>query len=288
VRFDAITLFPEMFEAVTRHGITRRALAQGIWQFAAVNPRDFSTDNHRSVDDRPFGGGPGMVMLAEPLAHAVEHARAEQRAAGCDTTRVIALTPSGRPLTDTRVRDLAAQPGLGIVLVCGRYEGIDQRFLDACVDEQVSIGDFVLSGGEVAAMALIDAVVRHLPGALKEESAADESFVDGLLDGPHYTRPEVWRGQPVPDVLLSGHHADIARWRRAQRLAVTQRVRPELAQAGANEPAPHRLQQPRGNAQGAALLRAANQQTPSSGSATTPAADGNAAQAATKSPATMA
>ena len=300
MRFDAITLFPEMFEAVTRHGITRRALAQGIWQFAAINPRDFTSDNHRTVDDRPFGGGPGMVMLAEPLAQAVESARNAQRAAGYAATRVIALTPTGAPLTDARVRELAAQPGLGIVLVCGRYEGLDQRFLDSCVDEQVSIGDFVLSGGEVAAMAVIDAIVRQLPGALKEESAADESFVGGLLDGPHYTRPEVWRGQRVPDVLLSGHHADIARWRGAQRLAVTQRVRPDLVavappgrssgdtlRQAPQQPAQQRLQQGRGNAQGAALLRAANEEAPSSGAATTASADGNAAQAATNSRTTM-
>src|SRR5882757_7630055 len=187
-----------MFEAITRHGITRRAFAQGVWHFETVNPRDFTADNHRSVDDRPFGGGPGMVMLAEPLAQAVASARAAQSAAGCVSTLVIALTPTGRPLTDQRVRELAAQPAAGIVLVCGRYEGIDQRFLDTCVDEEISLGDFVLSGGEVAAMALIDAVVRQLPGALKEESAADESFVDGLLDGPHYTRPEIWRDQHVP------------------------------------------------------------------------------------------
>jgi tRNA (guanine37-N1)-methyltransferase len=287
VRFDAITLFPEMFEAVTRHGITRRALVQGIWQFGTVNPRDFTSDAHRSVDDRPFGGGPGMVMLAEPLAQAVQGARDAQQAAGCAATRVIALTPTGTPLTDARVRELAAQPALGIVLVCGRYEGIDQRFLDSCVDEQLSIGDFVLSGGEVAAMALIDAVVRHLPGALKEESADDESFANGLLDGPHYTRPEVWRDQRVPDVLLSGHHADIARWRRAQRLTVTQRVRPDLAQSAAAAPAPQRLQQGRGNAQGAAPGRAANEEAPSSGAATAASADGTAAHAATKSPATM-
>lgn len=283
MRFDAITLFPEMFEAVTRHGITRRALAQGIWQFGTVNPRDFTSDNHRTVDDRPFGGGPGMVMLAEPLAQSVQAARDAQRAAGCTSTHVIALTPSGTPLTDARVRDLAARPEIGVVLVCGRYEGIDQRFLDACVDEQVSIGDFVLSGGEVAAMALIDAVVRQLPGALKEESAADESFADGLLDGPQYTRPEVWRGERVPDVLLSGHHADIARWRTAQRLAVTQRVRPDLAQAAATDPSAQRLQQGRGNAQGAAPKRAANEEVPSSGTATTASADSSA----TKSRATM-
>lgn len=261
MRFDAITLFPEMFEAVTRHGITRRALAQGLWQFATLNPRDFTSDNHRTVDDRPFGGGPGMVMLAEPLAQAVERAREAQRAAGCVTSRVIALSPTGTRLTDARVRALAAsaaQSSLGLILVCGRYEGIDQRFLDTCVDEHVSIGDFVMSGGEVAAMALIDALVRQLPGALKEESAADESFVGGLLDGPHYTRPEVWRGQNVPDVLLSGHHAEIARWRHEQRVATTAQTRPDLLGENARASAP-------GTAR---LQRAANEDVPSSGSAT--------------------
>ncbi|HUL63721.1 MAG TPA: tRNA (guanosine(37)-N1)-methyltransferase TrmD [Burkholderiaceae bacterium] len=263
MRFDAITLFPEMFEAVTRHGITRRALAQGLWQFATINPRDFTAGAHRTVDDRPFGGGPGMVMMAEPLAQAVESARTAQRAAGCNSTHVIALTPSGTPLTDTRVRELAAQADLGIVLVCGRYEGIDQRFLDACVDEQVSLGDFVVSGGEVAAMTLIDAIVRQLPGALKEESAADESFADGLLDGPHYTRPEEWRGRGVPEVLLSGHHAEIARWRRAQRMAVTARVRPDLIERMRKD-----VQASRGNAQGATPVQSvASAEVPSSGAA---------------------
>ena len=230
MRFDVVTLFPEMFAAVTDHGITRRAREVGLWQLAAWNPRDFTHDRHRTVDDRPFGGGPGMVMMAEPLAAAVEAARAAQRAAGFGVNRVVALAAGGRPLTDARVRGWAAD-GAPMVLVCGRYEGIDQRFLDACVDEEVSLGDFVLSGGELAAMALIDAVVRQLPGALKIESTADESFADGLLDAPHYTRPEVWRGRGVPEVLLSGHHAQIARWRREQALARTARERPDLIAA---------------------------------------------------------
>jgi tRNA (guanine37-N1)-methyltransferase len=227
MRFDVITLFAPMFEALTEHGITRRAFEAGLWRLATWNPRDFTHDNHRTVDDRPFGGGPGMVMLAEPLAAAVDAARAAQSAAGIAATRVIALSAGGVPLTDARVRALAAG-GEGLVLVCGRYEGIDQRFLDAYVDEEVSVGDFVLSGGEIAAMALIDAVVRQLPGALKEASAADESFAHGLLDAPHYSRPEVWRGRAVPAVLLSGHHAQIAQWRRAQSLARTARLRPQL------------------------------------------------------------
>ena len=284
MRFDAITLFPEIFEAVTRHGITRRALAQGLWQFATINPRDFTSDNHRTVDDRPFGGGPGMVMLAEPLAQAVENARAGQIAAGCTSTHVVALTPTGTPLTDARVRELAASASAGIVLVCGRYEGIDQRFLDTCVDEELSIGDFVLSGGEVAAMALIDAIVRQLPGALKEESAADESFVGGLLDAPHYTRPEIWRGQGVPEVLLSGHHAEIARWRQQQRIDKTRRVRPDLV----DQTAPA-LQESRGNARGAGpATGAANEEVPSSGTATSTSHGVAAAPTAKKSRCTMA
>jgi tRNA (guanine37-N1)-methyltransferase len=230
VRFDVITLFPEMLSVLSSFGITRRAHDEGRWQLATWNPRDFTTDNHRTVDDRPFGGGPGMVMLAEPLAQAVDAARGAQRAAG-RTSRVIALAPTGAPLTDARVRAWAAQPDAGLVLVCGRYEGIDQRFLDTCVDEEASIGDFVMSGGEIGAMALIDAVVRHLPGALKDASAQDESFAQGLLDAPHYTRPERWREAEVPAVLLSGHHAQIARWRRDEALRRTRLRRPELIEA---------------------------------------------------------
>lgn len=230
MRFDVVTLFPEMFAAVTDHGITRRAHELGLWQLATWNPRDFTSDRHRTVDDRPFGGGPGMVLMAEPLAAAVDAAHAAQRAAGYMAGRVVALSAGGHPLTDARVRAWAQQGG-ATVLVCGRYEGIDQRFLDACVDEEVSIGDFVLSGGEVPAMAVIDSVVRHLPGALKIESAADESFATGLLDAPHFTRPEVWRGCGVPAALLSGHHAQIERWRREQALARTARERPDLIAA---------------------------------------------------------
>jgi tRNA (guanine37-N1)-methyltransferase len=232
MRFDVVTLFPPMFDALTAYGITRRARDLGLWQLACWNPRDFTTDSHRSVDDRPFGGGPGMVMLAEPLAQAVEAARAAQASAskGARSTRVVAMSPGGRPLDDARVRGWAAGSE-DMLLVCGRYEGIDQRFVDEYVDEDVSIGDFVLSGGEIAAMALIDAVVRHLPGALKQESVADESFAAGLLDGPYYTRPDVWRGSGVPPVLMSGHHADIVRWRRQQALATTARLRPDLIDA---------------------------------------------------------
>lgn len=222
MRFDVVTLFPAMFSAVTDNGITRRAHEQGLWSLVTWSPRDFTNDAHRTVDDRPFGGGPGMVMMAEPLAQAVAAAKADGGAA-----RVLTLSPSGVPLTDARVRALASAGG-SLALVCGRYEGIDQRFLDACVDEVVSIGDFVMSGGEIAAMALIDAIVRQLPGALKDASADEESFASGLLDAPHYTRPEDWRGRPVPAVLMSGHHADIAAWRRRQSLLATAKQRPEL------------------------------------------------------------
>jgi len=228
VRFDVITLFPEMLDALRTHGITRRAHEEGRWRLQTWSPRDYATDSHRSVDDRPFGGGPGMVMLAEPLARAVEAALVAQRAAGLAASRVIGLAPAGRPLTDARVRALAAAADSGLVLVCGRYEGIDQRFLDRYVDEEVSIGDFVMSGGEIGAMALIDAVVRQLPGALRDASVQDESFAQGLLDASHYTRPEVWRGAAVPAVLLSGHHAQIERWRREQSLRRTLERRPEL------------------------------------------------------------
>lgn len=224
MRFDVITLFPAMFAAVTDQGITSRARQLGLWSLKTWNPRDFTTDAHRTVDDRPYGGGPGMVMMAEPLTLAVAAIK------GDGGGRVIALAPNGRPLTDARVRQWAQGEGgsaQALTLVCGRYEGIDQRFLDTQVDEVVSVGDFVLSGGEIAAMALIDAVVRQLPGALKEASAEEESFATGLLDGPHYTRPESWRGHDVPAVLLSGHHADIEAWRRREALRATL-GRPEL------------------------------------------------------------
>ena len=272
MRFDVVTLFPEMFAAVTDHGITRRARELGLWQLATWNPRDFTGDRHRTVDDRPFGGGPGMVLMAEPLAAAVDAAHAAQRAAGHAVGRVVALSAGGRPLTDARVR-MWAQQGGATVLVCGRYEGIDQRFLDACVEEEVSIGDFVLSGGEIAAMALIDALVRHLPGALKIESAADESFVTGLLDAPHFTRPETWRGRGVPSPLLSGHHARIERWRREQALARTALERPDLVAAAR---AGGRLDERdekflRGIAQGAGGANPPAVSNPSSAAATTAA-----------------
>jgi tRNA (guanine37-N1)-methyltransferase len=229
IRFDVVTLFPEMFRALTESGITSRALQKGLWQLQTWNPRDFTTDNYRTVDDRPFGGGPGMVMQAEPLEKALDAVKA---AGG---GRVVVLSPQGRKLDHRKVIELASRPS--ITLLCGRYEGIDERLIARRVDEEVSIGDFVLSGGELAAMALMDAVVRQLPGALgDEDSAGQESFVDGLLDCPHYTRPEEWPrggGVPaqVPGVLMSGHHENIRRWRLKQALGRTWLRRPELLAA---------------------------------------------------------
>ena len=224
MRFDVVTLFPQMFAAVAESGITSRALQAGLWQLKTWNPRDFTTDNYRTVDDRPFGGGPGMVMLAEPLAKALQAARA----AGAG--RVIYLSPQGRKLDHRRVVELAKEAAL--TLLCGRYEGVDERLLRSKVDEELSLGDYVLSGGELAAMALIDACVRQLPGALgDEQSAVEESFAAGLLDCPHYTRPEMYAGEKVPEILLSGHHENIRRWRLKQALGRTWLRRPELLQA---------------------------------------------------------
>jgi len=225
IRFDCVTLFPEIFAAVTDWGITRRALELGAWSVGLWNPRDFTTDNYRTIDDRPYGGGPGMVMLAEPLEKAI----AAARAAAEGGATVVHLSPQGRLLDHAKVREFAARERL--VLLCGRYEGIDERLVARCVDEEVSIGDYVVSGGELAAMVLIDAVVRQLPGVLgDEQSAEQDSFVDGLLDCPHYTRPEMYAGVAVPAVLLSGHHAEIERWRLKQALGRTWLRRPELLQ----------------------------------------------------------
>jgi tRNA (guanine37-N1)-methyltransferase len=232
MQFDVVTLFPEMFAAVTASGITRRALEDGRWSLTTWNPRDFTTDNYRTVDDRPYGGGPGMVMLAEPLAAAIAAATARRVAAGTAKPPVLLMSPQGRPLTHARVMDMK-DDGRGAIVVCGRYEAIDERLIDRLVDEEVSVGDFVLSGGEIPAMALIDAVVRQLPGVLGAvDSAAEDSFADvakgGLLDCPHYTRPETWRDATVPEVLLSGHHANIVAWRRERALEATWRKRPDL------------------------------------------------------------
>ena len=227
MQFDVITLFPEMFSALTASGITRRAFEQKRCALSLWNPRDFTSDNHRTVDDRPYGGGPGMVMMAAPLEAAIVAARARQQQAGVPQPRTIYLSPQGAPLDHRKAVQLATEPGL--VLLCGRYEAVDQRLLDRCVDEEISLGDFVLSGGELPAMALMDAVIRLLPGVLNDDaSAVQDSFVNGLLDCPHYTRPEVYEGEPVPDVLLGGHHAQIAKWRRAKSLGATLKKRPEL------------------------------------------------------------
>lgn len=229
---DVVTLFPEMFSALTESGITRRALDEGRWSVDFWNPRDFTEDRHRTVDDRPYGGGPGMVMLPGPLEAAIAAAKVRQTAAGVGGSRVVYLSPQGAPLTHQRVMQLVADVlhgAQGLVLLCGRYEGIDERLIARCVDEEISIGDFVLSGGEIPAMALLDAIVRQLPGVLNDaESAEQDSFVAGLLDCPHYTRPEEYAGQRVPDVLLSGHHEQIRRWRLKQALGRTWQRRPEL------------------------------------------------------------
>ena len=225
--FDVITLFPEMFTAVTQSGITRRALENGLWRLNCWNPRDFAEDNYRSVDDRPYGGGPGMVMLAEPLEKTIAAAQARRRETGETAARVIYLSPQGKLLKHARVLELAQTSGA--ILLCGRYEGVDERLIERCVDEEISLGDFVLSGGEIAALALIDATVRQLPGALNDaDSAVEDSFADGLLDCPHYTRPEVYQGMRVPEELLSGNHEKIRRWRLKQALRRTWRRRPEL------------------------------------------------------------
>jgi tRNA (guanine37-N1)-methyltransferase len=227
MQFDVVSLFPEMFAALTQSGVTRRAYEQQRWGLSLWNPRDFTTDNHRTVDDRPYGGGPGMVMLAKPLEAAIGAAKQRQAALGLAPPRVVFMSPQGRALTHERVMQLKDEPGL--VLLCGRYEAVDQRLLDRVVDEEISLGDFVLSGGELPAMALMDAVVRQLPGVLGDEaSAVEDSFVNGLLDAPHYTRPETYEGVSVPPVLMGGNHAEIVKWRRQRMLEATARKRPDL------------------------------------------------------------
>lgn len=232
MRFDVITLFPEIFEPFLKVGVTRRAFETGQVQVRLWNLRDHAEGNYRRVDDRPFGGGPGMVMLAEPLAQCLAAVRAD-RAEGADPAPVVLFSPIGRRIDHGVVESWSA--GRGAILVCGRYEGVDQRFIDRHVDVQLSLGDFVLSGGEVAAMALLDAVARLQPGVLNDQgSHQEDSFnpaLDGLLDCPHYTRPEEWQGDKVPAPLLSGHHAQIERWRREKSLEFTARHRPDLIEA---------------------------------------------------------
>ncbi len=223
MQMQIVSLFPDMLKAVSDFGVVGRAVDRGLLSLDVQNPRDFTEDVHRTVDDRPYGGGPGMVMKFEPLARAIDSAQAALPA-GCP---VIGLTPQGRVFDQASARRYAALPGM--VLLAGRYEGIDERLIEARVDEELSLGDFVLSGGEIAAMAVIDAVTRLLPGVLGDEaSAAEDSFMEGLLDCPHYTRPEEIDGRAVPEVLLSGDHARIARWRHQQALGRTFVRRPEL------------------------------------------------------------
>jgi tRNA (guanine37-N1)-methyltransferase len=227
IHLDVVTLFPEMFEAITGSGITQRARDKGFYELVLWNPRDFSTNAYRSVDDRSYGGGPGMVMMAQPLSKALAAARQRQLSCGVRRTRSIYLSPQGRPLTQKIVEELGRLEGL--VLLAGRYEGVDERLLQAEVQDQISIGDYVLSGGELPAMVLMDALIRRIPGVLNDaESAQRDSFEEGLLDFPHYTRPELYQGEPVPAVLLSGHHVDIARWRMKQSLGRTWERRPDL------------------------------------------------------------
>ena len=231
MHFDVVTIFPEMFDALADHGITRRALDEKLFDFKAWDPRDFTKDNYRRVDDRPYGGGPGMVMLAEPLQAAIGAAKQRQRGAGVEAPKVLLMSPQGERLSEALVRELGEEPGL--VLVAGRYEGIDERVVKQCVDREVSIGDYVTSGGELPAMVVIDCLVRRLPGSLNDaESASQDSFSAGLLDWPHYTRPEEWNQARVPDVLVSGNHAAIARWRRKQALGRTYDRRPDLIDEG--------------------------------------------------------
>jgi tRNA (guanine37-N1)-methyltransferase len=226
-----VSLFPEMFRAVTDSGITARAVNNGLLELEYWNPRDFTADAYRRVDDRPYGGGPGMVMMVEPLRRAIGAARAAAAARGF-AAPVLYLSPQGRVLDQAGVCELAGAQAL--ILLCGRYEGIDERLIAREVDAEWSIGDYVLSGGELPAMVLIDAVTRLLPGALgSEASAAEDSFSDGLLDCPHYTRPECYEGEDVPAVLLSGDHAAIRRWRRRQSLQRTLQRRPDLLETAA-------------------------------------------------------
>ncbi len=223
MQFSVVTLFPEMFDAIAKYGVVGRAIGNRIVTLQCINPREFTTDAHRSVDDRPYGGGPGMVMKYEPMAAAIEQARETMPA----QSRVICMSPQGVPFNQAAAQRLSGLPG--VILLAGRYEGIDERLMERHVDEEISLGDYVLSGGEIAAMAVIDATVRLLPGVLgDDESALQDSFSAGLLDFPHYTRPEMVDGRPVPEVLLSGDHARINRWRMKQAIGRSFRRRPDL------------------------------------------------------------
>jgi tRNA (guanine37-N1)-methyltransferase len=234
MRVGVVTLFPEMIAAVTAVGVTSRAVKKGLLQVNCINPREFTSDVHRTVDDRPYGGGPGMVMLPEPMLQAIAAAKrwagaADEQPDAVDlqSTKVIYMSPQGQPFTQAKAQSLAKAGS--VVLVAGRYEGIDERIIELAVDEEWSMGDYVLSGGELPAMTVIDAVARLIPGVLGHAlSAHEDSFTDGLLDCPHYTRPEVYQERSVPNVLLSGNHQMIRRWRLKQALGRTYLRRPEL------------------------------------------------------------
>jgi tRNA (guanine37-N1)-methyltransferase len=231
-----VSLFPEMFTAVGDHGVTGRAVKQGLVTLSHCNPRDYTVDKHRTVDDRPYGGGPGMLMKIDPLQQAIAAAR---EAVGVEA-KVIYLSPQGQRFSHGKAVELMQEQAL--ILVAGRYEGVDERLIEAEVDEELSIGDYVLSGGELAAMVVIDAVTRQLPGVLGHaQSAQEDSYADGLLDCPHYTRPEAYQGKRVPDVLLSGNHEEIRRWRLKQALGRTYERRPDLLQGRAMSPEEEKL-----------------------------------------------
>jgi tRNA (guanine37-N1)-methyltransferase len=224
MRFDIITIFPELFQGVLECGMIRRARQSGLLDVRIVNLRDFTSDRHRSVDDRPYGGGEGMVLMPEPLFHAVEDCRAEAGVAGA---QVVLLSPQGKAWSQTSALEFATISHA--ILICGRYEGVDQRVVDSLVDREISIGDYILTGGEIPAMVVLDSVVRLLPGVLgNKESLLNESFCTGLLDCPQYTRPAEFRGLSVPEVLLSGDHARIDRWRKERALEKTRECRPEM------------------------------------------------------------
>ena len=227
LQIDVVTLFPPMFEAVTESGVTGRARERKAYELVLWNPRDFAANAYRTVDDRPYGGGPGMVMMVEPLEKALQAAKQRQRGSGVKKPRVLHLTPQGRLLDHSLVDELAKEEGL--VMLASRYEGVDERLTDRVIDDEVSIGDYVLSGGEMAAMIVLDACVRLLPGVMgKEASGTEESFESNRLEYPHYTRPREWEGRPIPDVLLSGNHALIERWRREESERITRERRPDL------------------------------------------------------------
>lgn len=223
MRFDVITLFPEMFSALTESGVSRRAYQDQLYQFKTWNPRTYTTDRHKTVDDRPYGGGPGMLMMYPPLKKTVD-AVAEEVG---EKPYVVYLSPQGRPLTQQKLSELQSHSNL--TLVCGRYEGIDERFIETVVDEEICVGEFIVSGGELPAMMLMDGMIRLIPGALgHNQSAEQDSFSDGLLDCPHYTRPVEVDGMSVPEVLQEGHHAKIEQWRHEQKLLRTKQKRPDL------------------------------------------------------------